>query len=104
MVDDVDRPAFEHRDDVRAAQRQWGDHTEDLTVMTHGGCYDAQTVALANGDEPARALAQPQRTAERGVHDWLQIGGRGGDDAQDLGGGGLLLQRFGDLAVALLKL
>ena len=34
----------------------------------------------------------------------LQVGRRRGDDPQHLGRGGLLLQRLGDLAVALLKL
>ena len=50
------------------------------------------------------ALAQAARVSAIVVEHALQVGRRRGDDAQHLGGGGLLLQRLGDLAVALLKL
>ena len=50
------------------------------------------------------ALAEPRRALGHGVQHRLEIGRRRGDDPQDLGGRGLLLQRLGDLAVALLKL
>ncbi len=49
-------------------------------------------------------LAQPCRRLERGLEHRLQIEGRAADDLEHIGGGGLLLQRFGQLARARLHL
>src|SRR5206468_1137611 len=43
---------------------------------------------------PVRALAQPHGVAHDGVKHRLHVGRRAGHDAQDLGRGGLLLERF----------
>ena len=50
------------------------------------------------------SLAQARGTLDDRVEDRLEVGRRGGDHAQDLGGRRLLLQRLGQLAVALLQL
>ena len=72
--------------------------------------------ALAHGSRRAEDLRPPGedrgggRPADTGgilghdVHDGLEIGRRAGNDPQDLGGGGLLLERLGQRAVARLQL
>src|SRR4051812_1198549 len=49
-------------------------------------------------------LAQASRILRYGIQYGGEIRWRAGDDTQDLGSSRLLLQRLGDLAVALLKL
>src|SRR5207245_3888947 len=48
-------------------------------------------------------LAQPSGAFYDSLEDWLQISWRAADDAQDLGGSGLLLQSFGEVTVAFLQ-
>src|SRR5262249_57646023 len=43
-------------------------------------------------------FAQPYRRLNQGVEDGLQVEGRAADDLENVGGGGLLLQRFTQLA------
>jgi hypothetical protein len=57
----------------------------------------SRSSGTASTDQPRGALGD-------GVEHALEIGGRGGDDAQHFGGHRLLLQGFGDLAIALLKI
>src|SRR5262249_32848709 len=57
--------------------------------------------------EPQRAVAgfaQPRGIREQGSKDGFQLTGRARNDAQDLGGRGLLLQSLGKLARALFEL
>ena len=66
---------------------------------------DASWSSVEALDDSQRSASQSAGGAlDDGVEHALEVGRRRGDDAQDLGGGGLLLQRLGDLAVALLKL
>ena len=48
-------------------------------------------------------LAQPSGAPYDCIEDRLQVSWRTADDAQDLGGSGLLLQRFGEVTVAFLQ-
>ena len=50
------------------------------------------------------ASHKPRGALDERVEDRLEIGRRGGDDPQHLGGRRLLLQRLAKLAVALLQL
>ncbi len=63
-------------------------------------------VGLAVEEEQSAALrlAQPRGVVEDRVEHGLDVGRRARDDAQDLGGGRLLLQRLGQLAVSSLQL
>ena len=51
-----------------------------------------------------RRAAQPRGVLRHGVQHRLEIGRRAGDDPQHLAGGGLLLQRLREVAVAILQL
>src|SRR5947207_11195917 len=68
----------------------------------YGG--DPQRVALETPESHDLAAREPRGPLGDGVQDRLQVGRRLTDDPQDLGGGGLPLQRFGQLPVPLLQL
>jgi hypothetical protein len=55
--------------------------------------------SVETSDVTMRPVAQPHRAAGNGVEHRLDVGRRTGDHPEDFGGGGLLLQRFGDLGV-----
>jgi hypothetical protein len=60
--------------------------------------------AIEAAHEAIHAVAETDGTPDDCVEDRLNVGRRARDDAQDLGGRGLLLQRFGEVAVAALQL
>jgi hypothetical protein len=51
-------------------------------------------LAVEAKDAAERAVAQPHAAARNSIEHWLDVGGRGTDDAQDLAGRRLLLQRL----------
>jgi hypothetical protein len=55
--------------------------------------------AVVAKDRAVPGATQPYRVLDDRVEDRLHVGGRAGDDAQDLAGGRLLLERLGDLSV-----
>ena len=55
-------------------------------------------------DERIIGFAQPRRRLDQRVEHRLQIEGRAADDLEHVGGGGLLLQRFGQIVGARLHL
>jgi hypothetical protein len=55
-------------------------------------------------DAAHHGVAEPCRTPGDGVEDRLDVGGRARDDAEDLAGGGLLLEGLGEVAIAGLEL
>jgi len=59
--------------------------------------------AIVNQEMPVRRLAKPYHLCEHRVEHRSEVTGRGVDDAQDLGGRGLLLQRLVTLGFALGK-
>jgi hypothetical protein len=61
-----------------------------------GGPVDALAVAEKQGAEPG--LADAHRVLQHGLEHRLELAGRAADDLQHLGGRGLLLQRFAQLA------
>src|SRR6516164_8626722 len=72
-------------------RREIGRHVEHRDV--------AEPPALIEEHSAEHAIAEPARIAEHRVEYWLQLAGGGRDDAQYLGGRGLLLQglaRLGD--------
>ena len=50
--------------------------------------------AVVDGHKSERGIAKMQGFVEDRGEYWLQIAGRGADDAQHIGGGGLLLERL----------
>ena len=48
--------------------------------------------------------ANPRRTFDDGIEDGLHVGGRAADDAEHLRGCRLMLQRFGELTLTILRL
>ena len=60
--------------------------------------------AIVAPDGAVERAAQPHRVADDGVEDRLRVGRRARDDLQDLAGGRLLLERFGQGTVARLEL
>jgi hypothetical protein len=63
---------------------------------------DTKDLSIAEIHVSERSLANAHRVREYGLEDRLQLPGRSRDDLQHLRGRGLLLQRFGQLARALL--
>ena len=61
---------------------------------------EVHRLAVVAEETAEQAVAQPVRALDDGVEHRLDVGGRTGDDAQDLGGGGLLRERLGEVAVA----
>ncbi len=57
----------------------------------------AEKFALALEQPGVIRLAQPRRQLDQGIEHGLQIEGRAADHLEHVGGGGLLLQRFGEL-------
>ena len=70
------------------------------TAMERRGAH--LTVALVKPQRPITRVAEPRGVCQHGIEHRLQFTRRRADDAQHLGGRGLLLQRFGELARALL--
>jgi len=64
----------------------------------------AKGVSLAKEQIAELCLAESRRVRQHGLEHGLQVAGRARDDAQHLGGGGLLLQRFAQFVGALLDL
>ena len=58
--------------------------------------------AVALKNEREFRLAQPRRRLDERIEHHLQVEGRAADDLEHVGGGGLLLERLGELARALL--
>jgi len=58
-------------------------------------------LAVVPPDHAVGATAQPHGFAGDGVENRLDVGGRARDHAQDLAGGGLLLERLGEAAVGI---
>src|SRR6516165_9420885 len=73
-------------------RREIGRHVEHRDV--------AESLALIEEHSAEHAIAEPARIAEHRVEYGLQLAGAGRDDAQYLGGGGLLLQRLARLGHA----
>ena len=63
-----------------------------------------EKVALASMNHPHLGIAEASHAHDERIKHRLQVRRRRRDRAQDIGGGGLLLQRLGDLAVALLEI
>ena len=59
-----------------------------------------QLPALEKVQRAERGFAEPPRAADDGLEDRLDVGGRGADDAQDFARRRLVVERFGELAVA----
>ena len=65
---------------------------------------EAEKFAFALEQPGMIRLAQPRRRLDQGIEHGLQIEGRAADHLEHVGGGGLLLQRFGELLGARLHL
>ena len=80
----------------------------DIDEAPAGGSARAASVAkdmpVANADRAAEGAAKFDGGGDQRVEHRLQIESRAADDLQHLGGGGLLLQRFGEVAGARLHL
>ena len=61
-------------------------------------------VAVLLEDDALVGGAQPGRRRDQRIEHGLQVEGRAADDLEHVGGGGLLLQRFGQVFGALLHL
>jgi hypothetical protein len=59
---------------------------------------ECQCFALAQENDRIVGIAQPRRRLDQRVEHQLQVEGRAADDLEHVGGGGLLLQRFTQLA------
>ena len=60
-------------------------------------CDVAKCVAIAQAQGAELGVAEPCCVRQQGLEHGLELAGRTGDDAQHLGRGGLLLQRFAQL-------
>src|SRR5262245_43187102 len=67
-------------------------------------CGQVKNTAVALKKPGVIRLAQMRRRLDQSVKHRLQIEGRAADDLEHVGGGGLLLQRFGEIACARLQL
>ena len=65
---------------------------------------DTERIAFTQRRYAKLRSANSDRICQHGVEHRLKFAGRTGDDLQHLGGGGLLLQRLGELARARLHL
>ena len=65
---------------------------------------EAQPVVLPTEDRGVERLAQTGGGLRHGIEDGLDVRGRAGDHAEDLGRGRLLLQRFREVPIAGLQL
>ena len=65
---------------------------------------ERESVAVPAVDGGVERFAQPGRALRDGVEHGLDVGWRARDGSQDLGGGGLLLEGLGEIAVARLDL
>ena len=63
-----------------------------------------QQLAVEPADHTVGRIAEPHRASGDRVEDRLDVGGRAGDDPQDLAGGRLLLEGLGQVAVLRLQL
>ena len=82
------------------APEQVGSLGRDALVMGD----DVDQVAIEPEDRREHATTQPHHALDDGVEDRLDVGGRARDDPEDLAGRGLLLEGFGEVAVARLEL
>src|SRR5262245_4933402 len=67
-------------------------------------CDESQGLTLEAKNGGMGGPAEACGTLGHDVHDRLEVGRRAGDDSQDLGGGGLLLEGLGQLAISGLEL
>ena len=74
------------------------------TPLAHGRPRDRGSRPLTRICASRDAVAEPSGALCNAVQHGLDIGGRAADDAEDLGRGRLLLERFGQFAVARLQL
>ncbi len=63
--------------------------------------HEVQDLPVEAEDEAHLGLAEPGRAVRDRVEDRLDVGGRARDDPQDLAGRGLLLERLGEIVIAL---
>src|SRR5262245_22953859 len=79
----------------------------DAGRLRHRNCSELRNLFPAfpinSGNDGIRRFAQLCRAFRHGIQHRLDIGRRAGDHAQNLAGCCLLLQRFGDLAIALFQ-
>jgi hypothetical protein len=64
--------------------------------------HHVDQISVEAVDHSLRGFAQPHCAGGDGVERWLDVGRRARDHSQDLGRGGLLLQRLGHLRMGLL--
>src|SRR5215470_9267027 len=67
-------------------------------------CDEPDDVTLPAPDRGMIRAAEPGGTGGHDVHHGLEVGRGARDDPQDLGGGGLLLESFRQLAIPCLEL
>ena len=78
--------------------------TSDLAQVPSTGRRHHQIVAVTHQDRSAIGVAQSDRLLDDAGEDGVEVTRIGADQLQDLGRGGLQLQRFGEVVVALLDL
>src|SRR5262249_8064879 len=78
----------------------------DLGIFRSGaiGSDDAVAFAVLPIDESEICAAEPYRALDEGLQYGLEVEGGATDDLEDLAGGGLLLERLGEVPVAILEL
>ncbi len=107
-VRDGDEPAFEDCPRRRAPAADG--HGENLShgrgafLGEVGGRDERHVLAFDARDEDGGRAAQHERRRRDRVEHRLHVRLRAADDLQDVGRGGLLLERFGEVAVARLEL
>jgi len=101
QVSDVESPPVEHRSAIdRPPDQREGERDGDRAVMSD----EQKLLAVPAEDGGVERLAQAGGALRDGVEHRLDVCRRAADDAQDLAGRRLLLQRFREIAVPRLQL
>src|SRR4029453_1164452 len=106
-VSDVNRLALKSgsaRDEPTSRLERGGEHEVSGTRRGPVVCRQAKHVAVKSEDEPGVGAAQARGVLYQRLEDRLEIDRRGAEALKDFAGGGLLLERFGQIAVARLQL
>src|SRR6516164_7785646 len=98
----MDSPRFEHGAACYPVSVKWLPLTEGKSAERPGMRTEHHYVAVAEKDPRVQRFAQTGGIRDHRVQNRLKIARRFADDAQHLCGSGLLLQRLGKLARALL--